>query len=358
MPARTCSASGAAGFTRRMIFTTSATSWACSSGRIFSSPARCIRRRSRSGSEVEAEARYNVARLAHHPSLAIWNGCNENIWAYRDWGWKEHDDVNGKTVGQGLLLRPAAEDLQGADADDSVLGGQSVVGRLRCGQRHPAQRRHARQQARLGGVVQWRIIATIASSSRGSARVRRAGPGELFDDRESRPARRHATSARPRCVTARKSGDPSATTPTGKTSASSSAISISPAPPSCLDALDSPDPKAKIPECGCAPLHPAKSLPSKVNFDDLHYLFSVNQCRALTLGVEWFRSPPADLHGHALLAAQRLLARRDQLELHRRRRQAQAAVVCDAAVLRRRARRPFSPTRRAPLFVSMSSTTR
>jgi len=39
--------------------------------------------------EVEAEARYNVARLAHHPSLAIWNGCNENIWAYRNWGWRE-----------------------------------------------------------------------------------------------------------------------------------------------------------------------------------------------------------------------------------------------------------------------------
>src|SRR3712207_7770068 len=43
----------------------------------------------RSWDEVEAEARYNVARLAHHPSLAIWNGCNENIWAYRDWGWKD-----------------------------------------------------------------------------------------------------------------------------------------------------------------------------------------------------------------------------------------------------------------------------
>jgi len=31
-------------------------------------------------------------------------------------------------------------------------------------------------------------------------------------------------------------------------------------------------------------------LPSKVNFDDLHYLLQVNQARALTLGVEWFRS--------------------------------------------------------------------
>src|SRR5439155_13971825 len=53
-------------------------------------------------SEVEAEARYNVARLAHHPSLAIWNGCNENIWAYRDWGWK--DAVKDKTWGKGFYF--------------------------------------------------------------------------------------------------------------------------------------------------------------------------------------------------------------------------------------------------------------
>jgi beta-mannosidase len=36
-------------------------------------------------------------------------------------------------------------------------------------------------------------------------------------------------------------------------------------------------------------LHAAKEK-SRVNFDDLHYLLSLNQARALTLGVEWFRS--------------------------------------------------------------------
>lgn len=39
--------------------------------------------------EVEAEARDNVSRLMHHTSLAIWNGNNENIWGYWDWGWQE-----------------------------------------------------------------------------------------------------------------------------------------------------------------------------------------------------------------------------------------------------------------------------
>ena len=29
---------------------------------------------------IEAEARYNVTRLAPHPSLVLWNGNNENLW--------------------------------------------------------------------------------------------------------------------------------------------------------------------------------------------------------------------------------------------------------------------------------------
>ena len=39
------------------------------------------------GSEVEAEARDNIARLMPHPSLAIWNGNNECVWFWflHDW---------------------------------------------------------------------------------------------------------------------------------------------------------------------------------------------------------------------------------------------------------------------------------
>ncbi|MEV0847369.1 glycoside hydrolase family 2 protein [Streptomyces sp. NPDC049954] len=39
--------------------------------------------------EVEAEVRENVARLAPHPSLVMWNGSNENIEGYYEWGWKD-----------------------------------------------------------------------------------------------------------------------------------------------------------------------------------------------------------------------------------------------------------------------------
>ncbi len=52
--------------------------------------------------EVEAEARDNVTRLMPHPSLVIWNGCNENIWGHEDWGWKSQ--LGDLTWGEGYYL--------------------------------------------------------------------------------------------------------------------------------------------------------------------------------------------------------------------------------------------------------------
>ncbi|SFD46344.1 glycoside hydrolase family 2 protein [Streptomyces aidingensis] len=52
--------------------------------------------------EVEAEARENVTRLCSHPSLVLWNGGNENLWGYRDWGWRE--ELAGRTWGLGYYL--------------------------------------------------------------------------------------------------------------------------------------------------------------------------------------------------------------------------------------------------------------
>jgi beta-mannosidase len=62
-------------------------------------------------SEVVAEARDNVTRLMTHPSLVLWNGCNENIWGYADWGWQTR--LDGKSWGWGyyskVLPRVVAE---------------------------------------------------------------------------------------------------------------------------------------------------------------------------------------------------------------------------------------------------------
>ncbi len=46
---------------------------------------------------VESEARDNIARLAKHPSLVLWNGCNENIWGFFDWDWQAQ--LNGRAWG-------------------------------------------------------------------------------------------------------------------------------------------------------------------------------------------------------------------------------------------------------------------
>ncbi|GAA4916529.1 glycoside hydrolase family 2 protein [Streptomonospora salina] len=61
--------------------------------------------------EFEAEARENVARLSSHASLAVWNGGNENLWGFADWGWQR--ELAGATWGEGyyydLFPRVVAE---------------------------------------------------------------------------------------------------------------------------------------------------------------------------------------------------------------------------------------------------------
>ncbi|GAA4289142.1 glycoside hydrolase family 2 protein [Georgenia daeguensis] len=49
--------------------------------------------------EIEAEAREAITRLCAHPSLALWNGGNENIWGWASWGWREK--LAGASWGEG-----------------------------------------------------------------------------------------------------------------------------------------------------------------------------------------------------------------------------------------------------------------
>ncbi|TCC59498.1 glycoside hydrolase family 2 protein [Kribbella pittospori] len=53
-------------------------------------------------SEVEAEARQAVTRLSRHASLAVWNGNNENIWGYVEWGWRA--PLAGRSWGEGYYF--------------------------------------------------------------------------------------------------------------------------------------------------------------------------------------------------------------------------------------------------------------
>ncbi|MDM7889744.1 glycoside hydrolase family 2 protein [Curtobacterium sp. RHCJP20] len=61
-------------------------------------------------SEVIAEARDNVARLAGHPSLVVWNGNNENIWLHDADGWAEELGDRGWGLDYYLDLLPTIVD--------------------------------------------------------------------------------------------------------------------------------------------------------------------------------------------------------------------------------------------------------
>ena len=52
--------------------------------------------------EVTAEVREVVARLSGRASLALWNGNNENLWGYVDWNWGPQ--LDGLTWGRGYYL--------------------------------------------------------------------------------------------------------------------------------------------------------------------------------------------------------------------------------------------------------------
>jgi beta-mannosidase len=52
------------------------------------------------GKEVEAEARENITRIMKHPSLALWNGNNENLWGHQEWNWQQR--LEGKSWGAGF----------------------------------------------------------------------------------------------------------------------------------------------------------------------------------------------------------------------------------------------------------------
>ena len=63
-------------------------------------------------SSVEREARYQVERLASHPSIVLWCGGNENVLAWQSWGFRERLTA-GQSWGSGywmdMLPRVCAE---------------------------------------------------------------------------------------------------------------------------------------------------------------------------------------------------------------------------------------------------------
>lgn len=77
-------------------------------------------------SEVEAEARDNVERLMGHPSLALWNGNNENWMGWTDWNWKER--VQGRPWGDTYYLSVLPRIVSAVDPATRYWAGSPYSG--------------------------------------------------------------------------------------------------------------------------------------------------------------------------------------------------------------------------------------
>jgi len=86
---------------------------------------------------VAAEAKHHVARLSSHPSLVIWNGCNENIWGYFDWNWKEK--IGARTWGLGFYTQMLPSIVKQLDPTRPYWPGSPYSGSM---DRHPLDDRY------------------------------------------------------------------------------------------------------------------------------------------------------------------------------------------------------------------------
>jgi beta-mannosidase len=194
-------------------------------------------------SEIEAEARDNVVRLAHHPSLVMWFGNNENIWGWHDWNWQEA--LAGREWGAGyyhdLLPRVLAE----LDPTRPYWPGSPYSGRPDL---HPNDPAH-------GSMHIWDVWNTHDYTR--------------YRDYRPRFVAEFGYQAPPAYATLRRalSDDP-----------------LAPDSPGMSHHQKAEDGDGKLRRGLRA------HLPEPRDFDDWHYLTQVNQARAIAVGVEHFRS--------------------------------------------------------------------
>ncbi|MDP9797275.1 beta-mannosidase [Catenuloplanes nepalensis] len=194
-------------------------------------------------SEVAAEARENVVRLASHPSLVAWTGNNENIWGWHDWDWQPA--LGDRTWGAGYyfgLLPSVVGDL---DPTRPYWPGSPWSGD------HDT---HPNEPSR-GTMHIWDVWNRVDYTR--------------YRDYQPRFVAEFGFQAPPAFATLRRaiSDEP-----------------LTPSSPGIAHHQKAIDGNLKL-ERGLA-----EHLPVPRDFDDWHFLTQVNQARAIALGVEHFRS--------------------------------------------------------------------
>jgi beta-mannosidase len=208
-------------------------------------------------SEVEAEAREAVVRLADHPSLVLWCGNNENIWGHADWGWQQ--ELDGRTWGEGYYLDLLPRVVAELDPTRPYWPGSPYSGPGR----HPNDPAH-------GPMHIW----------------------DVWNERDYTAYREY----RPRFVAEFGFQGP----PTHATLRDAvGAGTLSPDSPELLHRQRAEDGMGKLAR-GLAPhfgtVRSANERPSGDGladeglYDAWHYLTQVNQARAISMGIEHFRA--------------------------------------------------------------------
>ncbi|MET8336398.1 glycoside hydrolase family 2 protein [Streptosporangium canum] len=193
-------------------------------------------------SEVEAEARENVARLSWRPSLMLWCGNNENLEGHADWGWQ--DRLGDRTWGAGFYhaLLPAV--LAELDPTRPYWPGSPYSGHPDLAPNDPAR----------GTTHIWDVWNREDYTRYGDYRPRFVAEFGF-------------------------QGPPAHTTLRDAVSGELAADA-----PLVLHHQKAHEGNAKLLR-GLA-----EHLPRPETFDDWHYLTQLNQARAVTFGIERFRS--------------------------------------------------------------------
>lgn len=196
--------------------------------------------------EIEAEVRENVSRLASHASLALWNGGNETMWGYRDWGWREEMDVRpwGHGYYTELLPRLVAQlDPTRFYCANSPYNPHHPIDAL-----HPNDENH-------GTRHEWQVWNELDYTA--------------YRDHVPRFCSEFGFQAPPTMATLRRwiHDEP-----------------LSPESPAFLLHQKADDGNGKL-DRGFAP-----HLPQPAGFTDWHWTTQLNQARAVAFGIEHFRS--------------------------------------------------------------------
>jgi beta-mannosidase len=194
-------------------------------------------------SEIAAEAEQAIVRLAHHPSLLIWTGNNENLWGFEDWDWKSR--LEGRTWGSGYYYELLPQLMRELDPTRPYWPGSPFSGSQEI---HPNDSAH-------GSMHIWEVWNREDYSTYRDYRPRFVGEFG-FQAPPAYATIRRALSDQP--LSSQSAG--------------------------MLHHQKAQDGNGKL-DRGLA-----AHLPAPVDFDDWLYLTQVNQARAVALGIEHFRS--------------------------------------------------------------------